>query len=130
MKERGFTLIELLIVIVIVAILVAVALPSYTDYVRRARHTAAINALYTMASRQEGYSTRFNQYTASLTSLGYSAGPLFTSEGYYKIELVATSTTYNVQAIPQGDQASDECGTFTLDSLGNKTAAQADCWRS
>lgn len=53
MTARGFTLIELLVAIAIVAILASVALPSYSDYVRRGRLTEAFNVLAEYRTRME-----------------------------------------------------------------------------
>lgn len=55
LKMRGFTLIELMITVAIIAILSAVAYPSYTDYVRRGKITDAINALSDMRVKMEQY---------------------------------------------------------------------------
>ncbi len=131
MKANGFSLIELMIVIAIVAILTAVAIPLYTSYAERARRTAAINALETMAAREEGYYSRYNTYPASLTALGYAGTALTTKGGYYRVTLATASATgYTLQAVPTaaGNQNKDKCGTFKLDSLGDKTAAEPDCW--
>lgn len=54
-RSRGFTLIELMIAIAIVAILSAIALPSYTEYVRRGRVTEATAGLSAMRVRMEQY---------------------------------------------------------------------------
>jgi type IV pilus assembly protein PilE len=54
-RSRGFTLIELMIVVAIVAILAAIAIPSYTDYIRRGRLTDAISKLSAMRVRMEQY---------------------------------------------------------------------------
>lgn len=54
-RSRGFTLIELMIVIGIVAILAAIAIPSYTDYVRRGRITEAVSTLAGMRVKMEQY---------------------------------------------------------------------------
>lgn len=132
MKDGGFSLIELMITIVIVAILTAVAIPLYTSYGERARRTAAINALETMASREEGYYSRYNKYPASLTALGYANTVVITKGGYYRATIATSgATSYTLQAVPTavGNQNKDKCGTFTLDSLGNKTAAKANCWK-
>ncbi|MGO4700801.1 type IV pilin protein [Dyella sp. 2RAB6] len=52
---RGFTLIELMITVAIVAIIAAVALPSYTDYLKRSKLTEAHNALATYRAGMEQY---------------------------------------------------------------------------
>lgn len=52
-KCRGFTLIELMVVVVVVAILSAIAIPSYKDYVLRARITQAISWLASTQTRME-----------------------------------------------------------------------------
>jgi type IV pilus assembly protein PilE len=54
-RSRGFTLIELMIAVAIVAILAAIAIPSYTDYVRRGRLTDAISKLSAMRVKMEQY---------------------------------------------------------------------------
>ncbi len=54
-RKSGFTLIEVMIVVAIIAILAAIAIPSYTDYVRRGRITEAISALSGMQTKMERY---------------------------------------------------------------------------
>lgn len=53
--SRGFTLIEVMITVAIIAILAAIALPSYSDYVRRGRLTEALSALSGQRVRMEQY---------------------------------------------------------------------------
>lgn len=55
MENRGFTLIELMIVVAIVGILVAIAIPSYNDYVTRTRITGATSTLSDMRIKMEQY---------------------------------------------------------------------------
>ncbi len=52
-SARGFTLIEVMITVAIVAILSAIALPSYTAYVQRSRVPPALDALSALATRLE-----------------------------------------------------------------------------
>lgn len=54
-RNKGFTLIELMIVVAIIAILSAIAIPSYSDYVRRSKITDAIATLAGMRVKMEQY---------------------------------------------------------------------------
>jgi type IV pilus assembly protein PilE len=100
----GFTLIELLIAIVVVAILAAVALPSYQDSVRKSRRSEAFAALTAVQQAQERWRSNRASYTTELTAapaddppgLGL---PATTSKGYYAISIDAASATgYTVTA--------------------------------
>lgn len=65
---RGFTLIEVLITVVIVGILAAIAIPSFTAYVHRSRTTEATSFLAEIKQRQESYRAEFNQYANVATA--------------------------------------------------------------
>ncbi len=120
----GFTLVELMITLVIAAILVAIAVPIYQHVQERARRTEAINALEALAAREEGYYTRYNTYTTSLTGLGYSSAATVTTSGgdYGILVLSANATAYKLQATPISKrQTNDACGVFQLDSKGQQT---------
>ena len=64
----GFTLIELLIVAVLVAVLAAIALPSYNEYVKRARRSDAKEALIAVALEQERFRSNCPRYATSITA--------------------------------------------------------------
>ncbi len=63
-RQRGFTLIEVMIVVAIVAILAAVALPSYRDYILRGQLVNATNALAGLRSNMERHFGDNRQYTS------------------------------------------------------------------
>ncbi|NMG73187.1 prepilin-type N-terminal cleavage/methylation domain-containing protein [Aromatoleum diolicum] len=67
---RGFTLIELMIAVVVVAILAAIAIPSYSEYIRRSRITEATNELATLRIRLEQYYQDNRNYGSTASSCG------------------------------------------------------------
>lgn len=124
-KKRGFTLIELMIALAIVAILAAIAYPSYRRSVMKSRRSDAEVALRQTAQQLERCYTNFGTYDSS--SCPVSDGSKDTSpEGYYQVNVTATATTYQLTAAPttKGAQNKDtECAKFTLDQTGSKTAS-------
>lgn len=134
-RQSGFSLIELAIVVVIVTILTLIAVPIYKGVQEKARRTQAVNALQTLATREEGYFDRYNTYTPNMASLGYAASSsvLTADGGYYAISATSsTATTYTLTAKPQGRQSNDKCGNFVLNSMGQKsvngTESVDNCW--
>lgn len=126
--NRGFSLIELVTVLAILAILVSLAVPAYLEQMRKSRRADATSSLLSAAHAMERCFTRFNAYNAAdcASPAGSSA------DGFYTITVNRTATTYTLSATPAGDQAKDDCGTFGLDHLGNKTPAPDNhrCWGS
>jgi len=125
MRSHGFTLIELMVVVAIVAIIVAIALPSYSRQVEKTRRADAQSALLDAAQALERCFTRNNAYNAPACSV-----PTTSPDGFYTITLTATPSTFNLTATATG---SDACSPFTLDHLGvrNSGGSEADrCWGS
>ena len=122
-KTNGFTLVELMIVIAIVAILVALALPNYQQSIRKGRRADAQADLVEFAGQAERVFTQTNSYaTAAL--------PAATDFYTYTFSVAASVTAYTIQAAPKTDQDQDGCGTMRLDQAGlrTKSGSLADCW--
>ena len=137
---RGFTLIELMITVAVVAILAAVALPSYQEQVRRTHRADARQALMRLATAQERFYTNCNRYATALngaqsTCSGLDAGAatIDSENGYYRISLAGDGSSYTLTATPQKGQVADtKCGNLSLTDTGAKgatgTLGAAECW--
>ncbi|MGQ0443058.1 MAG: type IV pilin protein [Methylophilaceae bacterium] len=125
--QKGFTLIEIMIVVVIIGILASIALPAYTDYVRRARATEATGALADMRIRMEQF------FQDNRTYLGGPCGaPAGTNLAFFGFACSAapTATTYTLAATGAGDMAAY---SYTIDQDNTRTSTTADggggnCW--
>ena len=133
MRSSGFTLLEVMIVCAIIAIMAAIAYPSYTNSIQKSRRSEATAALLGVASQMERWSTEKSTYaTATLGTGGVFAN--HTESSYYNLSLTGlTATTYTVRATPAGAQVGDPCGTFTYNEQGIKdvtggTWTKAQCW--
>lgn len=128
-KARGFTLIELMIVVAIVAILAAVAIPSYQQYIQKSRRVDAKETLTRMAALQERFFFQNSAYTADRSDLGGEFSP----EGWYRITMpVVTDSTFTITATAIGPQRNDtRCRSFSIDQALRQTATGTDsdnCW--
>lgn len=133
-KSKGFTLIELMIVVVLLGVLAAIALPAYQDYAQRARRADAKTSLLELQMAMEKWRANNPFYTTNMANLGYTNQA--SKEGYYNLNIPAASAAgYTLTAAinPATAQNGDDCGTFTItvNSGGENYSATGDdktCW--
>ncbi|HYM12623.1 MAG TPA: prepilin-type N-terminal cleavage/methylation domain-containing protein [Bryobacterales bacterium] len=144
---RGFSLIELLIVIAIILIIAAIAMPKLTKARMFAYEMAGIRTLHTINTAQAQYFSTYGRYATTLTELGPPAGgaastaaaadlisgdlALGTKSGYL-FTMVGTPQGYTANANPQVYNTTGSRSFFTDETtvirehLGNEPASKSD----
>lgn len=141
-EQSGFTLIEVMIVIAIIGILAAVALPAYTSYIARANRADARGQLMQAAQFMQRFYAANDQYAndragnqvSTQIPASLARAP---AEGtqLYTLTIAATASTYTLTMAPDAtaSMASDGCGSFTLTSTGVRgvtgTKPRDECWK-
>ena len=129
--QRGFTLIELMIVVAVIAILAAIAIPNYNDYVKRGQIVDGLVPLADMGGKLEQYFQDNRTYVGACATGTVAPMPVTTTRFTYSCNLAAS--TYTVTATGQGGMAGF---VFTLNQNGARSTtgtaagwtAGTNCW--
>src|SRR5262249_18468294 len=142
-RSRGFTLVELMVTCVILAIIVGVAMPAYTQQVRKSRRADARNAILDLAGREERFLSVANSYMHVVSDRGFGAFPVLVTNGFYNLPVAVPDPAYGgngpsyiITATPTGAQAGDtDCARFTVNQVGKQVALNSGgadntptCW--
>jgi len=128
--NRGFTLIELVIVAVVLGILAAIAIPSYTAYIQRASRSEARGQILMAAQWMERFRTQNGTYAGAALPANLAQSPA-TGTKKYNIALASDATSFTVTATPTGTMSGDQCGALTIDhtgALGQGGSTKEICW--
>lgn len=140
MSERGVTLFELLVVLAIIGVIAAFALPAYRHHVQRVHRAEAMTALLQLQSAEESHYLRHDTFTTSIAAAppaGLGLQPVSASNKYaLSVALAADGQSFIATAtpLPGGGQESDfECLAFSIDARGRKAVSGSGnsqiCWR-
>ncbi len=133
-RMQGMTLIELMIVAAIVAILAAIAFPSYNDHVRKTRRSDATTSFVQIQQAQERWRANNTTYSSVLSDISVTA---VTSSELYDLALSGASATGYVAtatAVAGKSQASDHVGAVSCSVLtvtvtnGSASNTPIECW--
>lgn len=133
-KQQGFTLIELMIVVLVIAVLAAIAIPNYLEQSRKGRRAEAVRALGEYRLALERWRAENPSY-ANCSGSGCGSGtyPSNPTADFYTYEQVSapTASTYSfrMKRTAGGKQANDRCGELSVTNADAKPtwSGDADC---
>ena len=120
-RQVGFTLIELMVVVTIVAILMAVALPAFNSQMMKGHRAAAQAEMMEIANKQQQYLLSNRAYTTTLIDIGYSL-PTDVGDRYTPAidnSTCAPSPCFTITFTAKDSQV-DDGGPLTLNHLGEQ----------
>jgi type IV pilus assembly protein PilA len=126
-KSKGFTLIELMIVVAIIGILAAIAIPNFMSYQCKAKQSEAKSNLGTIRTAQEAYRAEFDHYDTSLSGIGF-AGPQGDARYSYTIDS-ANATDFTARAFADEEDLDNDTDIDTWEIVQNGTLTNVtnDC---
>lgn len=149
-QQHGFSLIELMLAVAIIAILAAIAIPNYQDYITRSKRAEGMALLQEMSARQERFYAQNNRYVtinqdldllvtnaASLVGLDTAGARVRSENGYYLVGVSRTNGDGGYTLTAEEDIGDGLCGDLTLTAVGIKGRSASgsnaktveQCWR-
>ncbi len=132
-RVKGFTLIEMVMVMAVIAILTAIAIPNYWAYVARSNRSEARSQLLIAANWVERWRTQSGSYAGAVLPASLTQSPAQGGANYGIALPVLTPVTYTITATPTpgGPMAGDVCTSISIDHTGQRTftgGTQEVCW--
>lgn len=141
-RDSGFTLIELMIVVAIVGVIAAIALPSYSSHIKRGQRADARAQLLQAAQYMNKFYAANDSYSVARNGSAVALPArlqISPTDGspLYRLDTVNSTfaaTTFLLVFQPVNSMVNDPCGSFTLDNTGAKGITgtgmtRDDCWR-
>lgn len=131
-KMRGFTMMEILIVLAIIGILAAIALPSYQGQLRKGRRADAQSYMMDVANLEQQYLLDARNYLVGPGAASTLKVPPTSVSNFYTFDVspaaAVTPPYFKITATPVAGSAQEPDGALTLDANGDKSLNGANGW--
>lgn len=133
-RQQGFTLIEVMIVVAIVGILAAIALPSYNESIAKSKRADAQKALLDGLQYARRYYSANDSYDDINDDMDKNFSKVVKDPEGYELDFVGDpdDTTFTLKATRTGSMSSDRCLNLAIDQKGawkKDSGTPSDCWK-